>query len=222
MDLATKIQLFERMIESDPDLLDSIRTMRKDESSVESKPPTHLLADRTLREAGIPMGNLAAYKAYNQKERGGVHVRVDANDFTGLNKLHSWEKGNEGIKAIGRSILSAIEESVGRKNGRAFRVGGDVFHVHLQSHDHAAKFARALRQKLEAIPPVGGTHNLSVSMGFGTTPEHSEQALKHAKSARRDAQYQDGRSLTHAHSLVPGFEGAIPVENPDLKPLSGT
>ena len=110
---------------------------------------------------------------------------------------------------IGMAIRSALDEAVGRAKAKSFRTGGDEFVVHVPSHQEAAHFSRVLRSKLEALPPVGGTHGLSVSMGFGMVPEHAEAALQQAKEASHQANYQPGKAQHHVHSLVPGSEGAL-------------
>lgn len=158
------------------------------------------------------VGNKKAYEDFLARPRGGVHIDLDANDFGQINKVHSFEHGNQAITSLGNAIRDSRDEAVGQKNGKVFRVGGDEFRVHVPTHEHAARFMRALRGKLEAIPPVGGTHNLSVSAGFGATPEHANQAGNLAKRAKKAMSYQPGQAKTHVHSLLPGREGAIPVE----------
>lgn len=165
------------------------------------------------------VGNKKAYEDFLSRPKQGVHVRMDANDFGGINKQHGFETGNKAITSMGDAMREALDESVGSKHGKLFRIGGDEFHAFVPSHDHAAAFARALRSKLEAVPSIGGTHNLSASIGFGHTPEHSELAMIEAKKAKKMANYQPGQAKTHAHSMVPGAEGPIPVgEGLPLRP----
>jgi GGDEF domain-containing protein len=167
------------------------------------------------------MGNKKAYADFLGRPKQGVHIRMDGNDFGAINKLHGFETGNQAITAMGGAIREAMDEAVGAKHGKVFRIGGDEFHAFVPSHDHAAQFARAVRQKLEAIPAVGGTHNLSLSMGFGHTPDHAELAMINAKGAKKESYYPVGQAKTHAASQVPGFEGHIPL-GPDqlnLKPI---
>lgn len=157
------------------------------------------------------MGNKKAYADFLSRPKQGVHVRMDANDFGGINKLHGFEAGNQAITAMGNAMREAMDESVGSKHGKLFRIGGDEFHAFVPSHDHAAAFARNLRSKLEAIPTIGGTHNLSVSLGIGPSPAHAETGLINAKGAKKAAGYQPGQAKTHAHSMMPGLEGPVPV-----------
>jgi len=157
------------------------------------------------------LGNNKAYHDFLSRPKQGVHIRMDGNDFGGINKTHGFETGNKAISAMGGAIREAMDEAVGRSQGKAFRIGGDEFHAFVPSHEHAAQFARAVRQKLEAIPAVGGTHNLSLSLGFGHTPDHAELALINAKGAKKASGARPGQSKTHAASQVPGYEGLIPT-----------
>jgi GGDEF domain-containing protein len=159
------------------------------------------------------MGNKKAYADFLTRPRQGVHIRIDGNDFGDINKAHGFEAGDGAIKAMGTSIREALHQSVGKKYAKSFRIGGDEFHAHVPDPRSAARFARAVREKLESIAPIGGTHGLSLSIGFGHSPEHAEQALIHAKTAKKLAGYKPGQARTHVHSLVPSYEGAVPVEN---------
>lgn len=158
------------------------------------------------------IGNKAAYRDFLSRPREGVHVHLDGNDFGNINKVHSHDVGNQAIIAMGKALRSAMDEAVGRKNGKLFRTGGDEFVAHVPSHEHAALFARTLRNKLEAIPAIRGTHRLSMSLGFGPSHEHAEEALKDAKAAKVAAKALPGQAKTHAASRMPGREGLIPVD----------
>lgn len=158
------------------------------------------------------VGNKKAFQDFLTRPRAGVHVRMDGNDFGSINKIHSFEHGDQAIKAMGAAMRDAMDKTVGRGNGKLFRIGGDEFHAHVPDQAGAASFARALRDNLDAIPPVGGTHNLSVSMGFGPDAESADQASIQAKGAKKAQQYPIGQARTHAHSLMPGNEGAIPLD----------
>lgn len=167
------------------------------------------------------LGNKKAYLDFLSRPKAGVHIRMDGNDFGGINKVHGFETGNKAISAMGQAIREAMDEAVGRAHGKAFRIGGDEFHAFVPSHEHAAQFARTVRSKLEAIPAVGGTHNLSLSLGFGHTPDHAELALINAKGQKKASGAAPGQAKTHAASQVPGYEGLIPTGSDQLplKPL---
>lgn len=188
--------------------------------------PQHL---QVLHRAiyGDPMvndvGNKRAYRDFLSRPKPGVHVMMDANDFKSINDELGHDTGDKAIKLMGGAMRSAMDETVGREQGKLFRFGGDEFAAHMPTYEHAAQFARALRSKLEAIPSLGGTHRLSVSMGLGHTPEHADQALNiHAKGAKNAAvqaitgqqgsrQKVRAPQSMYAHSLVPGHEGQIPT-----------
>jgi GGDEF domain-containing protein len=164
------------------------------------------------------VGNKKAYEDFLSRPRDGVHVRLDANDFGQINKVHSFEHGNEAIRALGHHIREAARETVGTKHAKVYRIGGDEFHVHVPGHEHAANFMRALRGRLERHPPAGGTHDLSVSAGFALTPEGADQASLQAKAAKKAAGYAPGRAKTHVYSAVPGHEGHVPM-SPEQLPV---
>jgi diguanylate cyclase (GGDEF)-like protein len=154
------------------------------------------------------IGNKRAYRDFLSRPKEGVHVMLDANRFKAINDELGHATGDKAIKQIGGALRGAMDETVGRGQGKIFRVGGDEFAAHMPTYEHAAQFGRALRARLEAVPALGGTHRLSVSMGLGHTPEHADQALSHAKLAAHAVPHAQA---LHAHSLFPGHEGAIPT-----------
>jgi GGDEF domain-containing protein len=160
------------------------------------------------------MGNAKAYQGFiaSRKGTGGVHIRMDGNDFGDVNKVYGFERGNEGIQQYGTAMREAMNEAVGRKHGKLFRIGGDEFHAYVPDHESAARFARAVRSKLDRLSPIGGTHRFSVSMGIGHDHLTAEQALMQAKLAKRAKKAPMGQAQTHAHSLVAGHEGPIPTD----------
>jgi hypothetical protein len=110
-----------------------------------------------------------------------------------------------------------------------FRGGGDEFVAYVPTHEHAVRFARALRSKLDQIPAIGGTHKLSMSFGFGHDFDTADKALYQAKEQKysapgtpglRDRPRRPGMEIGNvpslAHSLVPGFEGPVPLDSSKL------
>lgn len=171
------------------------------------------ISNEMFKDSMVPtLGNKKAYKDFLSRPREGIHVAADANGFKSINDTFGHHVGDHAIKALGGAFREALDESVGRKNAKAFRTGGDEFVAHVPSHEHAARFARVLRQKLDALPAVGGTHKYSMSLGFGHSPEHADKALYHAKDAKVAAKYAPGQAQMHVHSLVPGSEGPVPVQ----------
>lgn len=155
------------------------------------------------------LGNKPAYLAWAQKEQPGASVVGDANFFKQINDQLNHSYGDQAIKALGGAWRDAAAE-VGQ--GKAHRFGGDEFHAHFPTYEHAANFARNLRGKLEQIPPVAGTHKLSMSLGIGHDFNSADQAVYHAKKAKGPTANETAPLL--AHSLHHGFEGAVPL-NPD-------
>lgn len=148
-----------------------------------------------------------------QRDPQGVHVMLDGNDFGSINKMHGHAVGDQAIKAMGGAIRDSVNEVVGPEHQDLWRFGGDEFATWMPSYEHAARFLRTLRSKLEAVPPVGGTHQLSMSAGVGKTHADADVALnQHAKAAKKAAGYLPGQAKMHVHSLVPGHEGQIPVD----------
>lgn len=146
------------------------------------------------------IGNRMAYKDFLSRPREGVHVHIDMNDFGALNKApFNYEIGNQAIMATGRALREAMDESVGRKYGKTFRISGDEFRAHVPDKEGAAAFARAFRAKLEGIPAVQGTHRLSASIGTGLTPESAEDSLLQAKGQKSLAAKPKGQAETHVH-----------------------
>ncbi len=202
---------FQDLSKVDPGLSEALGSVRGAVKSGQI-PEEHLrrLQQELFVDPMVPgVGNKKAYVDFMTRPKDGVHIRLDGNDFGSINKIHGHHVGDDAIVTMGKAIRESMDSAVGKKFGKLFRIGGDEFAAHVPSIEHAAKFARELRSRLESIPPVGGTHNLSMSLGFGHNPEHSDQAMIHAKKAKKDAGYSLGQSKTHVHSLVSGSEGPV-------------
>lgn len=166
------------------------------------------LAQRLFGDTMIPgVGNKLAFDDFVGRQRPGVHVMVDANDFGAINKQWGQSTGDDAIKAMGGALSRASRSN----RGKLFRVGGDEFRAHFDTPEQAHSFARQAHKELEDLPPVKGQHHHSVSIGFGQDPDQAEQALIEAKRAKQQAGYAPGHALTHAHSLLPGAAGAVAV-----------
>lgn len=177
------------------------------------------------------IGNKRAYNDHllDAKTRGGVHIMLDGNDFKSINDELSHSHGDQAISALGGALRRAMDGTVGAEVGKIHRTGGDEFHAHVPTHEHAATFLRALRGELESIPAVGGTHKLSMSAGLGSDPHSADLALNNgAKGMKKQAVAALGGDPTarvgkvraphalYAHSSVPGFEGAVPMSHDQL------
>ena len=172
-----------------------------------------VITGHVFKDSMVPaVGNRKAYEDFLSRPRPGVHIHLDANDFGSINKQHGFKAGDEAIKAYGTAIRNAVDESVGRKNAKVFRVGGDEVMLHVPSHEHAAKFVRNLKSHFDKIPAVGGTHKISASIGVGESPETAEHGLIQAKTAKKSMGYTLGQAKTHAYSSIPGHEGHLATE----------
>lgn len=213
---------FEQLSKTAPEIRDAMRHLQS-QAKVGAVDPQHLDSIRrglfTDRLTGGVMGNQAAYEDFEEGIKrgynaGGVHVRMDANDFKTINSMHGYATGDSAIKTLGENVRSAVDESIGQSKSKLFRLGGDEFHLWAPDHESAARFVRHLRGKLSSLAPLKGTHNWSMSYGFGHSPQHSDEALNEAKKAKKAAQHPTGQAEHYAHSLVPGHEGAIPLAAP--------
>lgn len=159
------------------------------------------------------LGNKLAYQKFAAKGTPGATVVGDANFFKQINDVHGHAAGDSAIRAVGSAWRDAAEE-VGQS--KAHRFGGDEFHAHFPTYEHAADFARRLRSKLDQVPPVGGTHRLSMSLGIGhdfPTADRAAYAAKHGKEGHTPSTVP----TMLAHSLHQGFEGAVPLDEHQLK-----
>lgn len=177
------------------------------------------LRKRVFEDPMVPgMGNRLAYDQFTRKQSPGAHVALDANSFKTVNDTYGHAAGDDAIKAIGEASKKAMAE-VAPGAGKLFRQGGDEMHAYLPSHEHAAQFARALRGHMEQIVPVAGQHKLSLSMGIGDNHHTADKALyaaKAAKVAHLATNPDPGKTPNFAHSLYPGHEGAIPLDQHQL------
>lgn len=188
----------------------------------------HETYDRIRRELFADdmtgLGNKRAYHEHLEGNPGGVHVMLDSNGLKAMNDSLGHEAGDAAIKATGGALRSAIDKTVGSEQAKAWRLGGDEFGFHVPTHEHAGAVLRQLRHELEAVPPIGGTHPLSVSAGIGHSPAVADKALYHAKAQKLDAIRAAGGDpadrtalpphTMYVHSLHPGHEGPVPTAEP--------
>lgn len=224
----TKLQrmeeVFNDLIKLEPQLQDALGSMRQAVKAGHLK-PEHLkaLTGSIFKDTMVPsLGNKKAFGDFlnTHKQPGGIHVMGDANQFKAINDTYGHAAGDQAIKAMGGAWREALDESVGRAKAKAHRIGGDEFHAYVPTHEHAVRFARALRGKLEALPAIGGAHQMSMSLGIGHSPEHADSALYQAKEAKNAMGYKPGQAKMHVHSLVPGSEGPVPTgEHGEVSPL---
>jgi GGDEF domain-containing protein len=161
--------------------------------------------DRHLNEdSHVPgLGNLRAYNQFVTNAPPGLHIHINAHDMKHVNRAYGHETGHRAIRATGAAIQHIARSLIGPE-ARAFRLGGDKFMVHVPSTEGAALFARGLRQHLEGVPAINGTHRLAVSMGIGPTKEHAQWGLHESTAQKNRSGYQPGQSKTHVTLKIPG------------------
>jgi len=184
------------------------RKLSKAESIFNPGMERHLNEDSEVQ--GV--GNLRAYNNFMQAPPPGLHIHLNMNDVRHLNATYGQSVGTHAVKAVGTSTRDVARTLIGQ-NARVFRLGGDRFVVHVPSTEAAALFARGLRQHLEQIPAINGTHKLSVTMGVGPSKEHANSALLDSMNERQRIGYPPGQSKTHVSIRIPGaLEGPLPVD----------
>ena len=193
--------------------------LRKAEKEPEPEDPSLLFED-----AQVPgVQNKYAHKQWLETPKPGVYMALDGNSSKVINEDFGHQVGDLAIGAIGKSMLSAIEE-MGLKDSSVFR-DGDKWLVHMQSSADASLFARKLRAKLEEIPPISGSHALSLSVGIGMDEEMANKALRVAKAQKTHPEtqqpiYEKGQEPMFCYSLLPGSEGSLVLtaNNPMREP----
>lgn len=175
------------------------------------------LTQHIMGDPMIPgVGNKYAYQQHRAKNKPGVWVGMDGNDFRSVNALPGGhDTGDEAIRSMGGALKNAAAKVPGVK---LFRNGGDEFSLHAPSHEHALQFMAHANEHLNNVPPVQGTHKLSMSFGLGNDFQTADKALYHAKEQKVHPatglrMHPVGQTPNLAHSLIPGHEGPIPAHN---------
>lgn len=169
------------------------------------------------------LGNLKAFREHMERVPQGIHALLDLDHLKAINDTHGHDAGDQSISAAGRALRAAIDKTVGDGVVKAHHLHGDEFHLHALNADHAHRVIRQLRHELEDVPPAGGTHRLSMSVGLGQSVPEADKALRGAKGQKAAAIVEAGGDPTdrmahvrsphtlHVHSLLSGQEGAVPV-----------
>lgn len=194
---------FQELEKMDSALSDALRSFRAagltDQANVVAR---HLFTSTMVPR----VGNKGAYNDFLKRhDNSGVHVSVDQNGFSAVNKLFSQSKGDEAIKEFG-NVLADVSRQMG---GKAFHIGGDEWGLHFAKPEHAHGFARELRERLDKLPLIGGKIKHAAAIGIGHNKDHAEQALLHAKNqlgptdsitGKRKSNYQLHVQPTVVHS----------------------
>lgn len=226
--LSTRILKFEESLEdlmrSETSVGPALKEMRRAVASGHLSPESvKAITHQMFVDSMVPgVGNKHAYRDFLLRTKKGHHIRIDANDFGGINKVHGFETGDGAIRALGGALRTSMDSTVGSKHGKLFRIGGDEFHAFVPSHEHAAQFLREARTQLNSIPAIGGTHNVTISAGIGPSTFHAEKSLIEAKNAKKAMGYLPGQSRMHVYS---NDYGHIPLDTeqpPLVAPVSKT
>jgi diguanylate cyclase (GGDEF)-like protein len=205
-DIQKAQQGFEDLVKLDPELSSHLKALR-----TAAPKSAEFLARKLFVDHMVDgVGNKAAYEDFLSRPRQGVHVMMDANDFGLINKRWGQSVGDDAIKAMG----GALQRASRANRGKLFRVGGDEFRAFFETPEHAHSFVRHMRDEMERLQPVKGTNHHSMSVGLASSPDEAEQAVIHAKNAKKGMGYAPGHAMTHVHSLLPGAAGPVPVSKP--------
>ena len=178
---------------------------------VEKTLRAHIFEDRMV--PGV--GNKYAYNQFRTKNKPGIWVGMDGNNFKTINTNYGHDGGDQAIIGMGTALREAAAKVPGVK---LWRVGGDETALWAPTHEHATSFLRHATQHLDQLPPIQGEHKMSMSFGLGTDPVQADKALYMAKDQKKDPttgrdRFTPQKTPHLAHSLVPGAEGPIHVHH---------
>ncbi len=158
------------------------------------------------------VGSKYAWKKFHAKQKPGVYLSMDGNDFKSVNDTHGHQAGDDAITAMGGALRAAADKT---GMGKLFRTGGDEFAAHFPTHQDATTFIRHAREHLDQLAPVKGTHKLTLSFGIGNDYHTADKvALQKAKESKTDPisggrAFPPGQAPHFAYSAVPGSEGHV-------------
>ena len=166
------------------------------------------------------MGNHKSLLEHKERApHGGVYGYADLNGLKAANEALGHHGGDQLIRGAGEALRRAINVTVGSAVAKAWHPHGDELVFHAKTPEHAHQILRQWRSEMESVAPIGGTHKLSVSVGLGHTPDHADQAMAHAKTAKLQAIKDSGQNPEnrtaavphhmYAHSLLTGSEGVV-------------
>lgn len=175
------------------------------------------LRNEIFKDPMTGLGNRKAWEQFSSKQKPGVYASLDLNNMKDINLKHGHLGGDEAIRGFGQAMRQA-GDTVGQEYMKLHHISGDEFIAHAPTHEHMHNFVQNLHQNLKNLPPVGGTHQISGSVGLGNNYATADKALYAAKDAKI-AHQSKGTSMpettpSFAHSLVPGHEGPVNLNAP--------
>jgi len=167
----------------------------------EYTPTSHPAAERYSRHPSI--GSYLKFKR-DEAPEGAVHVHVT---FLSPNRYVSTHG-----ELARDSLYSGLAEVVHKSGkGEKYHMGGDSFHIVTPDVESAFRYARNLSDATHALPHAGGVHPHHLVLGIGHSPDDAKTSHDHAFERYRQKEYDDTSVKSHAHSLVQGLEGHVPV-----------
>jgi len=157
-----------------------------------------------------------------RSERGFSVLMVDVDGLKGVNDTLGHQRGDEVLRALGRTIRASI-----RTVDTAYRYGGDEFLVLLPETDFAGAFVVAEKVRAEAeemgyrLESEGAP--TSVSIGLVSHPEDGGSADELVRAADR-AMYNAkslGKNQISGYPRPPRLAGPVAVPAPDREPEPG-
>ena len=105
------------------------------------------------------MGNQYAWNEFTISPEPGVVMNLGVHGLEPIIDEFGSKQGDESIKQVGLALLRAAKGV--SKKAKVFRVGKQ-FKVCVADDNEANTVARVARDELESLPPMGGTHPLSI------------------------------------------------------------
>jgi diguanylate cyclase (GGDEF)-like protein len=164
------------------------------------------------------IGNKYAYETFRATNPNGVWTSIDVNDLKHLNDTQGHDAGDALIRGFGAAARTAVDPA----DSKLFRAGGDEYTMWHPTPEAAYSALRNIRHHVDQIPPINGTHRISFSAGLGHTFDHADKALYQAKAQKKlptgERAFAPGSVPHFAHSMIPGSEGPVPLNESDRTP----
>jgi GGDEF domain-containing protein len=219
---------FEELAKTDPALREAMAHFRgkSETGSEEDKKYFDVIRQRMYLDKltnGV-VGNHAAYTDESEApdfHTKYIHVRSDGNDHKAMNDNAGYDQGDLAIRNYANVHREAADAVLGKGTAKIYRLGGDEFHTLIpktgdisKDHARAAHYTREITKRLGQLVPIAGRFNHSLKIGIAHTADKADEAVReHAKKTKNAMRYAPGQAKTHVHSLLPGHEGAIPLDN---------
>lgn len=196
------------------------QTLQKLFDSKHLKPEDHQeLSHEMYDDEAIPsIQNAKALKEHLTSGVPGVFIHAQINGHKTIKDLKGHNAADQAAIGVGDALRQALDKI--HPEGKIFHTEHDKFVLHVPSHEHASHALRQIRDELDAHPPIGGTHRLSLSVGVAPSYDESRSALDQALHDRKGQQENPLDSAKH--TLYVHTQSA-PVPNveavPTLAPL---